>query len=155
MTIEIVNSLPEHIWPLCANMRDADKAEVQKLGLSPRLAVRSSFRNSMMCRTVLVDGEVAAMYGVVGTPMGLVGRPWMLSAKASELKGALPFAFLYRQEIKNMLKMFPMLENWVDAAYTESVRLLQLVGFKLDDAEPLGANKAMFRRFYKGIGHGY
>jgi hypothetical protein len=61
----------------------------------------------------------------------------------------LAFVLYYRQEVRAMLKLFPVLENIVDADYTQAVKLMELVGFTVSDPQPMGKNGKMFRKFRK------
>lgn len=145
--IEIIPTIPAHVEELGDNLRQEDVCEVLKFGVGVRKALWRSYRGAVIKNTILIDGKVAAIYGCGGTVIGRVGRPWLLTSPLVE-KYYLQLALLYRREAKKMLKIYPVLENIVDAHYHKAVRLLELAGFKLYGPQPLGPNNsAMFRKF--------
>jgi len=110
------------------------------------------YRNSIMCQTAIVDGTVAAIWGMtVGFVDGLsmlgdVGRPWLLTSPAVE---RVPFAVVREAmaAVRRMLVVKPRLENYVLASYEKAVRVVRLVGFEID--EPIiNQNGVAYRRFH-------
>lgn len=150
VSIEILSTTPSHVLELRDTLREEDASEICKFGLPIRRALYRSFRNSIFSRTALVDGKVAACWGLSGVVLGDVGNPWLLTGTECNRVSPLVFARIYKQEIQEMLTHFDVLENWVDSAYTKSVRLLQLIGFTLDDPMPIKGLKsqALFRKFW-------
>src|ERR1700734_3016539 len=147
MSIEIVPATEAHARELLTRLLAADRAEITAAGIRPGRAVLSSWRRAVVRKTALVDGDVAAVWGVTGVLLGSVGNPWLLTGAACERVSALRFARIYRDEAREMLSVFPRLENFVDATYVGAVRMLTLAGFALDDPAPYGLHGAMFRRF--------
>lgn len=145
MTFEIVRAVACHAEALGRNLRDGDALEGERLGIGALDGTRESFWLSSVARTALIDGRVAAMWGVV--PADGYGRPWLLTAPPCLAVSPLRFARVYSEEAREMLHRFRKLENYVDAGYTGAVRLLQIAGFTLDEAKPYGMMGALFRRF--------
>lgn len=145
--IEIVPSVAAHVQEAGQRLREADNREVMALGLTPHKALWHSYRSSVLRRTLLVNGEVAAMWGVSGVLFSMKGQIWLLTTPVTETISALTFARMYRNEVREALKSFPTLENWVDSSYHSAVRLLQLAGAKLDDPAPFGPHGALFQHF--------
>ncbi len=79
--------------------------------------------------------------------MGNTGAPWLLTSPEALKVSPLRFARVYKAEVQKMLKMFPNLVNYVDSSYNQAVRLLQIVGFDLEDPKPYGKNGGLFRKF--------
>lgn len=132
---------------LAANLRAADRAEVQAAGMSSYKAVGKAFRSGIMTRTAFVDGEIAAMWGLGGTLLSDVGHPWLLTTAAVE---RIPVTFLKvaRRELAAMVVTRRLLRNWVAADYAGAVRLLEVLGFTLFAPEPFGLRgDRLFRRF--------
>lgn len=105
--------------------------EALGLGLDPEKAVFFSYRGGLWRRTALINGRVAAMWGLAGTPMGLVGQPYLITSPVCQEISPIRFARVYREEVKTMKKLFPILENYVDASYEGAVRMLRIAGFEL------------------------
>lgn len=147
--ITIVDTTAAHIRELGANMRKEDALEAERLGYVPHRILFRSYRNSLLCRTGFVGDDVASVWGVCGNPLGHVGIPWLItSEKVRSTINPVDFALIYRQEMRGIAKMFPLLENWVDSTYNDSIRLLKLIGFNVDNPMPRGPYGAMFRRFW-------
>lgn len=145
--VEIVPATLAYAARIGNNLREADRIEVERVGLLARRAVKSSFRASVWSRVALVDGVPAAIWGITGSFLGEVGRPWLLTTPDAKKISPLAFARIYRGEVVRMLASFQKLENAVDASYTGAVRLLELTGFTLSEPFPFGESGAMFRLF--------
>jgi hypothetical protein len=129
-------------------LRDGDRREIEALGKDPRKALRYSFRSSLYPPQVaLVDGEIAALWGLCGDMLSDVADPWLVTGKAIE-RAPISFVKIARGWIAEALQIKPRLENYVHADYTEAVRLLKVLGFHLDEPAPLGPRRALFRRFW-------
>lgn len=144
--IEIVPCTPRHIIDLRKNLREKEKLEIKNFGLCARQALWNSFNESLNPKAVIADGKIAGVFGCCGTVIGQVGQPWMLATPVAD-NYPLQFALLYRQEVQKMLELYDVLENVVDASYKEAVKLLELIGFTVYDATPMGRNGALFRTF--------
>lgn len=147
--VRIEESSPWHVGELGQKLRDGDYKEGEALGYKPSNLLFYSYRQGLMRRTAFVDGKIAAMWGVAGIPMGLVGRPYLVTSPACEEISPIRFAAIYRKEVMEMGKLFPLLENYVDSSYKKAVRMLELAGFKIDQPIPLGPNDSLFNRFSK------
>lgn len=146
MTFKIVETQPSHLSALANNLRPDDAREIENGGWGVRQGIWRSYRSATMRKTVLIDGEVAAVYGVGGVVLSGIGTPWLLTTAAVE-RYPLGSTLLARQELAAMLTMYPVLRNVVDASYHRAVRILQLLGFSMSDPFPFGPKRAMFRRF--------
>lgn len=145
--IEIVPSNISHAYELSRTLRDQDRQEITCFGRDPKSSIRYAYKTALVNKTALVDGKVAAMWGVGGTILGYTGIPWLLTSNLVE-KYPLFFTSLYRKEVKEMLGRFSRLENFVLASYDKSVRLLSISGFNLDEPTPVGPNGVPYRRFW-------
>lgn len=143
----IVPATIAHVHQLARVMREADAGEARGLGHDPRRLLRASFRSSLYSRTGFVGSSIAAMWGVSGDILSDTGMPWLVTAPIVETV-PLTFLRLAKSELENMLYLKPRLENYVIADYRGAVRLLEVLGFRLDDAAPYGARGVMFRRFW-------
>lgn len=147
--LQIVETNIGHIRELRGNLREADYLELKRMGLNAKLALVLGYKRSIWCKTALVNGKVAAIWGINGAPLSITGIPWLLTSKYCELVSPIKFARIYKGEVRKMLELFPCLENMVDASYYKSVRMLELMGFRLGEPEEIGYN-AMLRKFSIG-----
>ncbi len=139
--IAVVEALPEHVRILGGNLRERDNDIANKAGLSAHRELWRIYKKSIMCKAVLVGGEIVAIWGVHGVFLGKVGKPWFVASPFVE-DYPMKLAFRYRSELRNMLKYFTILEDWVSVDDDKTIRLLEILGFKLNNPEPIG--KAMF-----------
>lgn len=146
--IEIVPATLAHVQAMGGFMNAEDRDEIECLGVKAHRALWRGWKNSNFRHSALVDGELAAMWGVAGSMMGDVGTPWLVTAQKAREVSAHEFAKIYRAEARKMLELYPVLVNYVDNRYTGAVRMLKISGFRLDEPIPLGKFKRLFRRFY-------
>jgi hypothetical protein len=145
--ILIRNSLPSDVAAMKNNLRTGDVQEVMSFGISPERALWQSYRKSMIRKTVLIDGQPAAMFGMAGVTMGETGVPFLLTTPLVEKVSPLRFARIFQEEVLKMLEVFPRLVNYVDSSYDKATRLLDIVGFTLSEPEPYGVQGVKFQRF--------
>jgi len=150
--VEIVKALPEHIAPIAANCRDADRAEFYALSRSsPTKVLETGLRVSVVSYTGIVDGEPVCMFGVA--PYSFLagqGIPWMVSARGIDNKRLQRAVMQVSREVVDDFKvLFPsLLFNTVDDRNTSAKRWLKWLGFKLLDPVPHGIDRLPFRPFY-------
>jgi hypothetical protein len=146
MNYEIVPTDRTHIDALGRNLRVADQSEIQAAGMTGQRALWRSWRAAYYAATALVDGEVAAVWGVGGSPMGRIGRPWLLTSPPIE---RVRFAILRvgRGEVGKMLAIYPEMRGFVDSRYEGALGLLRKLGFDLSQPVPFGPHGAPFRQY--------
>ncbi len=130
--ISITEARPDHIHQIGYLLNDEDRAEAQAMGYEPHKLLWKSYKGSLIRHTIFVNGEIAAIFGVNGIMMGLIGMPWLVTTAAARTVSPLIFSRIYRQYVKKMLTLFPVLEIWTDSRYIGAKRMLQLSGFKKD-----------------------
>jgi hypothetical protein len=150
LNVEIRDSKYSDINQLVTTIRDKDKEEVRKLGSTPRQALLTSYRNSYIRRTGLVDGKVAAMWGVAGPLTSIVGSPYLLTGIEFEKVQPLKIVRLYGAEVRQILQLFPSLEVLVDQSYHESINLMKLVGFRIEKTVYVGKENYLFVKMVAG-----
>ena len=142
----IVPSRIEDVYRLAHALRPRDRSEILATGLDPRRALRFCYRNAILRRTAFVDGRLAAMWGLGGGMLSDVGTPWMISTRAVE-SCPLTFVRVYRAQVAEMLTLRRELSGYVHASYEGACRVLRLVGFHLEAAEPWGLRGELFHHF--------
>lgn len=136
--ITLTQAMPAHIRELANNLQAEDKKEQLTFGVTPEKALFRSYKNSIIRRVGLIDGKVAAIWGVGGAFMGTKGTPWLLTSPEIRKISPLKFTRIYQQELQEMLNLFPVLENSIPTGYTAAIRLLHLVGFEVGMPELVG-----------------
>lgn len=145
--VSIVPATAAHVRALGHCLRDEDAAEITCFDKEPHKMLWRGYKSSITARAALVDGEVAAMWGLGGVPLAETGNPWLMTSRACEKVAPLRFVRIYQEEVRKMLTVFPILVNFVAASYTKSIRVLENVGFYLEEPQPLGPHNTMFRKF--------
>lgn len=149
MNIEIVTATLDHVHDLGHNMNSEDIEELKAIGLKPHRALWRSWKMSMVRKALIVDGDVAAIWGVVGGILGASGAIWLLTGPKVRQLSPIMVARLYRNEVRELLETYQVIENLVDSRYIGAIRLLKIAGFSFDDPIPVGKFKSSFMRFYK------
>lgn len=146
--MEIVKTIPEHVLELAENMSADDIEMSKRLGVKANRALWRSFKRSLYCKTMIVEGKILCIWGLCGTLLGSKGYPWLITSSHAE---EFPFkiAFVYRKELKEMLQSHPLLIEMADAKHEKSLRLLKLMGFTFEGTVPYGKNGELFIRAEK------
>lgn len=143
--VEITPTTAVHIRELTETIREGDKKEITSYGYTCAKGLWRSYKRGLSNKTALIEGRVAAVWGVGGAYLGEEGAPWLLTSCEVKKISPLRFARIYQREVKEMLKLFPKLANYVDANYPEAIRLLQIVGFEV--GEPMKYGRGIYRPF--------
>lgn len=133
MRPHVAKVTPERTEALIANLAPDDRREVEGLlGGDAGPSIRASVRDSIWCRAVVVDGECAAIFGVVPTVSPEVAKPWLLVTPAVT-KVARRFAREARRWLHTMRDVgdYKVLTNLVDTRNKHHVRLLKVLRARL------------------------
>lgn len=139
---------PEDCVPVAACMRSEDRREVAVLGQTPYEALHESLSESSIVYTVVVKEQLAAMFGLM--PLSVIGNHaciWLLTGEPVDEIAPITFVRLSRQMINQFLQLYPVLENWVDARYTQAIKWLRLCGAHFDASREIGPERITFRHF--------
>lgn len=148
--VSIVPTIPAHINALKANLRPEDAAEILRFGITINKALWYSYKHSLIRKTAMIDGEVVACWGLHGTFLGNTGQPWLMTTPGVKKVSPLKFTRIYQQEVMEMLKIFPKLVNYVDSGYANAVRLLEIIGFVVEEPKKMGTENGLYRKFVMG-----
>jgi hypothetical protein len=152
--VEVVPATDELAAQLVASMRQADVAEVLAHGFdAPATAVAESIRKSAHAFAMLINGEVAAVFGVGPVEPPEDGFPaccciWALTSRTVD-KHPRAFARASRPIVAALVDHCGTVWNYVDARYTTAVRWLEWLGFRVGAAVPFGPNGEPFHPFTK------
>jgi hypothetical protein len=144
-----------HVYALAANLRPADEAEILGSGHGVKRSLWRAYRISISCKTAIIDGEVAAMWGLcLNMRPGLsllsdLGVPWLHTAAAVE-RLPLSFVKVAKVELAAMRALRPRLENHVAASYAQAIKFLRMIGFTIE-APAAGATGMPCCRFHLGF----
>lgn len=149
--MEVLPATKRHAFNLAPRMRKKDAAECfAAKGASPLEALEFSLQTSEYKKAWLINGQVAAIWGVAEYPEAPgVGAAWLLT---SDLVEQYPQAFmrLCRRELATMLGQWAGLVNAIDARYERAIEWAKRLGFHVHPAEPFGASGLLFHQISIG-----
>lgn len=147
MTLEItiIPTTRDHIYELIETIRDDDRKEIEAMGITCAKGLWVSYKASFRTRTALIDGKVAAVWGVGGDLLSDTARPWLLTSYEVLKISPIAFARIYRSEVRGLLSLYSHLVNWVWADHASAIRMLEICGFKIGEIEKIGLGN--FRKF--------
>ncbi len=139
----------QHVLELARTMRSADVEECWACTRNtPLEAAQTSAAASTVARTLLFDGVVAGVFGVVPTVESALGGPqrgivWALTA---DVVHAAPLAYVAwsRRLLAELLDYCPSLFNVIDERYTQALRWAEWLGFSLVERVHLGPRRRPF-----------
>lgn len=132
----------EHAAALAPTLRPEDLAEVQACGFEDaRHALVEAVEGSTVCWACLVDGEVAAMFGVGDGPGG--EQLWFLTGQLFVTRARL-FVSRAKEVMRRLLERHADMQNHIDARYLAAVRWAKWLGFEVGDPVPYGPAGQLF-----------
>lgn len=148
MKVDIISANAEHAAHIARYIRDSDRAEIMaSSGLEPMEALNASMLWSSMIWTGRIDCEPVCIFGVGGPYLiGGLGIPWLI-ATDKVMTAKFQFLSLNKIYVRQMLGVYTVLKNYVDARNTDSIRWLEWIGFQIMDAEPFGYMELPFHPF--------
>jgi hypothetical protein len=149
MEIAEIRTTQKHVNELSENIRDADKEEViAKTGKQDfKKVIVQGWLMADMCKTVLVDNEVAFVYGIVESDHKDIGSPFMLATPlVSKIK--IPLIRNCRQRVYEMEQKYKILFNYIDSRNDLHLRFIKWCGFEIINEKIF--NNVKFYGFFKG-----
>jgi hypothetical protein len=143
--IRIRASLPGDYWLLLTDLRQVEVDELAALGVDSELCMRRGMLAGG-ARTVFIDDEPAAMFGIID--YGDHDVVWAVFTRAIDRH---PIAFL--RESRRLAEAFDReVVNYVDARNEKAVKWFRWLGFDVSEPEPYGPAGALFHRFTNARG---
>jgi hypothetical protein len=137
----IGDPIPMHVDELAFTMRPADKLEIERhSGSKPRAALTRAIAVSTVSRVALINGSVAAIWGVAiwHSAFSGTGSPWCFTSNVIDQHKRL-FMNCSRFYLEELRGLCPRnMEVRVDATYGAACRWLLWLGFTLDSIDHNG-----------------
>jgi hypothetical protein len=125
------------------HLREADRKEVAALGLTPREAVEYSRQLSDFVWIAEIDGVPSMIFGCGCALTSPVAEVWALGTDRCTSAPRQMLAY-GREKVREMLAIYPEMQNYCDARYHAAHRWLKKLGFTIHPAEPHGVNGELF-----------
>lgn|GEM_PF-1829748 len=135
--IEVVPGRPRHAALILPCLRREELGEIAAIVLRPRRAVLHMIRCSLYCRALFLDGEIAALGGLVASLMGAEARAWLLTTAAVERR---PLAFLrfMQTQIDCALAHYRSVSACGPEDAERVLRFWRLLGARIGEPQALG-----------------
>lgn len=127
VSYEVAKVNQHHVEAFLPRLRRVVLEELGALGLEPRFAVEESIANSTEAYALVLDGEVAAIFGILPAEMG--ATVWAMTSDVVDKK-PISFARHSKHIAAILLGKRPVLSNWIDARHEECIRWFGWLGFK-------------------------
>lgn len=127
----MVPARAKHVNTIANRLREIDVLECAVMGHSPKGALRTGLLGSTVAWTVLIDGHPEAMMGA--SPISITegrGRPWLLMTDVAA-RQMVSLVRLGARYTYAMHQQYPLLENWIHADNTRSMRWLARLGYTI------------------------
>lgn len=126
----VLAATDEHCVAIAPRLRLADCREI-RVGADPLAIARANLGESSEAWTWIVDDRPAAMFGVVPRSIvGGIGGLWLLTT--DDIRCDLRTFWLgSKVVVETMRARYAKLDGFVDARFTQSVRWLTRLGFRL------------------------
>lgn len=134
--IEVVKATPDHARRIA--LRPGDAREIAALGMTRDEALQGSLDRSLWAEAYLVDGEVAALMGVILPSLLGGGDPvaWLMTGTPVD-RCRKDFLRITRARVAEMLAAHGTLTCNVHAEYAGAIRWLRWLGFTVEPPAPL------------------
>ena len=116
------------------------------MGVDARTALEESVALSRVCRTILLDGEPAAIFGAAPSSEEDSGIAWLLGTDAIDAHTR-AFWLASREGLALLFTWFARLFNYVDARNQTSLRWLKRLGAEVAAPVPFGVEAQPFHYF--------
>lgn len=151
MIDKIVRATIHHAKDMAPRMRPMEVEEIMASHMmTPLQCLTEGVQTSISAWSWIVDNEVACMFGI--SKFNVFDDDcyaWLLSSNLID-KYPMRFARRCKEVLPELLSHNGALIGNVDARYALSIRWLQWMGAKIENAEPFGVMGLPFHRFVLG-----
>lgn len=131
--IDICPAMSVHAFSLATRLRTREKEAYEQLGDAYETIVQE-MRRSLHSYAILYEGQVVAIYGVKGMPIGTSVYLWLICSEACERH---PVVFLRqsRKVVDDLLTRFSRVHGLVLCDFEKSVRWLRWIGCDMHEPQ--------------------
>lgn len=129
MKVEIVDGKRRHCGPMSRMMRVEHDAALRRRGVKLHHAIKEKFDQSHYCRTAFVDGHIAGMWGLCGSPLASENMVWLVVAQHI-IKRPRKIVEVARAELAKMAANKTVIGTTVIPEDEVACRFAKFMGFK-------------------------
>jgi len=145
--MRIENSRIQDVELIAGGLRKADIDEIfASSHHTPDMSIGMGLDVSPYCKTVFVNHKPMAILGLI--PMTETEACTWGFCTEEVTKHKKEFYKFSKMQLKEMLKIFPVLFNYVDCRNKTSIRWLKALGAEFETAKPFGFAMIPFQKFY-------
>jgi hypothetical protein len=144
MKIRIEQPTEEHLQYLAWNLREIDIKEMWLMHrYTPRVALKAGAQLSDKCFVATADGTPVLIFGVEGEGLSDRASIWMLATNQITKIGK---SVIKRSKaiLLDLINDYDMVYNYVYEKNQIALRWLKWLGFTIHEAQPAGAEGALF-----------
>jgi hypothetical protein len=133
---KIVPAMPWDCGQMVRKVRPEHRNAIRRLGMDPHRELRWAYDNSAEAFTWIINGQIAAIGGVVGTLASSSGRIWLA---LSDVAARHPLA-VAREAKRQIARFLGTREELVTTLIEEdakSIKFAYCLGFERDDSDQM------------------
>ena len=143
---EIVDGKPFHCGMMARSLRDEHRHAIMADTASIHRELRAAFDGSHYKKSLIVDGELLAVGGVMGSVLGFSGVVWLaMTNRAKQYK--LLTVRLARQTLEELLAVHPTLNAGILFGDETSRKFAEFLGFERVESDVQGAGGGYALRY--------
>lgn len=131
--IEIVEATNSHAFNLATRLRTREREAYEQLG-DAYDTIKTEVYRSLHAYAVLYEGQVVAIYGVKGVPIGTSAYLWLVCSEMCE-RFPITFLRLSRKVVDDLLTRFDRVHGLVLCDFEKSVRWLRWIGCDMHEPQ--------------------
>lgn len=144
--IDVVEAKTWHCGRMARLMRHDHQSRLARCGLDPHRELRRNFEASSWVRTALMDGQIVAMAGIIGSDIASTGFLWLVLSQQA-MRHPVAMIRLFRRELDRVMSTRHELATLVGPDDPAAVRLAVFMGFHCEhDGEGSPAMSRFGRR---------
>lgn len=138
MKLEVIDAKAFHCGAIIRTMRVDHQRALMAMGVPMHREFRSMFDASYYRKAAFIDGKLAAVWGVEGTPMCTEGRIWLVLGQHT-MKHPVTVMREARKQLEEIATTKTRLVTTVIGDDEASVRLAVALGFEAADGSAPGS----------------
>lgn len=131
----VIEARPWHCGQMTRILRIEQTAAMAGAGIDVHRELRTMFDNSMFRRAWLIDGRLAAMGGVAGSPLESTAYLWMAMSREAQ-RHPVALVKMLRGQLREARATHPMLVTTLLPEDEASIRFAVFMGFHIRRSGP-------------------